>query len=721
MAGIIPHVADAVYSGSARVAGVELSDADESLLGRAVAIVLQDPDAQILTSSVLEEVSYALENLCLPAGEIRRRAERALALSGLAGLEGRNPWTLSGGQRQRLAVACGVAAGASTLILDNPTAGMDREGAESVYRTLCSLAAGGTTVVCMESRPEALASVAGRIIVFDADGEMAVAPAAGLSQAPAVGAAKGARPAAGDSPPGQANLAGAANHAGGDSAPGAANPAGAGRWGGAPPRSMARLTARDVSVGAGRNPRLAAASLDLGAGSLHAIVGANGSGKTSLLSAITGAARLRSGGVEAFDDAGRRVTRFAQIACCFQNPENHFAHASVQAEFSAALRKASPAGPLSADERAGLLDELDLTEFVDVNPFALPSGGKHRLALALAMAGNRRFLVLDEPTAGQDRAGLNLIMNSLVKYRSRGGGVLVATHDLDLVAAHADTVTVLADGHVTDCGLPAEVFARPADPPAEVPAHPADPPAGSGTHPLTGLAAALVFVLGAALSPSAAARAPLFLVCCALLVGTAPRIGAALRQVALALAAALVFGLIALRSHFYTPEGIASPSPADLAEGSVKHGLLLGIVFAAAMAAGQLTSTRAVIESTIQLLRLPYRWGLAALSSMTLFTYLNQEFSLIRARVRLEEHGPKRFPAPGFRPLVVLARSAPPLFTAAIRLSSRMSMTMTTRAFGVFRSRTPRRHYRWRVRDTLAVFASCLAAAAAALLPRWIA
>ncbi|MDR0415804.1 MAG: ATP-binding cassette domain-containing protein, partial [Propionibacteriaceae bacterium] len=546
MAGLIPHAVDAVYTGSALLADVEMADADHALVASTAAVVAQDPDAQILTGSVADEIAYALENLRRPAGDIRRRTAEALAVCGLGGLAGRDPWTLSGGQRQRLALACGVAAGASLVILDEPAANIDPAGRQSVYALLRRLADRGQTVVAVETRLDDAVAVADRLVVLDAAGAVVAdgPPAAvlydggaslagaldppafvGLARAlaeagldvgrplsagqldAALAARGGSGAGTGDAAPDMAALAAAvylpgwrrpdpaAGQAGGgepDVAPAVYAPDGrrptlaAGQAGGGEPDVAARaaavyapswwrpapaagqagggeplLTLAGVSVGPAARPRLAAADLSLRGGSVHAVVGANGAGKTTLLAAVAGAAPVRSGRLAFWLAGGRPTGRRGSVSASFQNPESQFTQPTVAAEFETACRHGAADGPLDSAERGRLLADHGLAGRANINPFALSAGEKRRLSIVQALAANRPVLLLDEPTAGLDAAGRAALAADLTRHAARGGAVLVATHDLDLVASRADRVTVMADGRVLATAPTAAVFARP--------------------------------------------------------------------------------------------------------------------------------------------------------------------------------------------------------------------------------------------------------------------
>lgn len=112
-----------------------------------VQLVLQDPDDQLFSASVGQDVSFGPVNLGLPAGEVRSRVDGALAALGIAGLADRPTHLLSFGQKKRVAIAGAVAMAPRLLVLDEPTAGLDPAGVEQLLDTLADLHATGTTPV----------------------------------------------------------------------------------------------------------------------------------------------------------------------------------------------------------------------------------------------------------------------------------------------------------------------------------------------------------------------------------------------------------------------------------------------------------------------------------------------------------------------------------------------------------------------------------------------
>lgn len=136
-------------------------------LRRAVGIVFQRPDDQIVATSVEDDVAFGPENLGLSRSEIRERVDQALALTGLTGLETREPHLLSGGQKQRLAIAGALAMRPRYLVLDEPTSMLDPNGRAEVLSVVRSLLERGVGVLHVTHDLDAVRD-ADRAIVLDA-------------------------------------------------------------------------------------------------------------------------------------------------------------------------------------------------------------------------------------------------------------------------------------------------------------------------------------------------------------------------------------------------------------------------------------------------------------------------------------------------------------------------------------------------------------------------
>ena len=172
--GLIPHAVPATLEGTIEVSGLRTADATVAQLSPHVAMVFQDPDAQLVTGSLLDEVAFGPENLRVPVGEVLARAENALRRVGLWERRHDNPDVLSGGGRQRLAIATALAMGSPLLVLDEPTANLDPRGIEEVYATLADVVANGErSILLIEHNLDAAIGLVDRVVVLDQRGRVA--------------------------------------------------------------------------------------------------------------------------------------------------------------------------------------------------------------------------------------------------------------------------------------------------------------------------------------------------------------------------------------------------------------------------------------------------------------------------------------------------------------------------------------------------------------------
>ena len=172
--GLIPHALPATMTGTVEAGGIDTARSDTATLSTHVAMVFQDPDAQIVTGTVYDEVAFGPENLLLPLDEVRARAEDALRRVGLWQRRDENPDRLSGGGRQRLVIACALAMGSPLLVLDEPTANLDPQGIEDVYAALADVvAAGDRAILLVEHNLDAAMEFVTRTIVLDQAGTVA--------------------------------------------------------------------------------------------------------------------------------------------------------------------------------------------------------------------------------------------------------------------------------------------------------------------------------------------------------------------------------------------------------------------------------------------------------------------------------------------------------------------------------------------------------------------
>lgn len=219
----------------------------------------------------------------------------------------------------------------------------------------------------------------------------------------------------------------------------------------------------DISYGyAKEHKALQGVSLEIAPGEVLALAGRNGSGKTTLTRVIMGVLQPDSGSIEL---DGRDVTRLdsaemaRHVGYVFQNPDRQLFADTVQAEIAYAPRQLGYEGDVLAAAVREAAEATGLTSHLDAAPQSLRRGEKQRLAIASALAARPRLLILDEPTSGQDCRERTILLKLMRKFNAAGMAILLVTHDMDIIAEHADRVAVLEGGVLRYEGPPLELFA----------------------------------------------------------------------------------------------------------------------------------------------------------------------------------------------------------------------------------------------------------------------
>ncbi|HEY3409702.1 MAG TPA: energy-coupling factor transporter ATPase, partial [Propionicimonas sp.] len=442
-----------------------------------VGLVLQDSDSQLLGRTVAEDVAFGPRNYLVPRAEILRRVHDCLATVGLGGCGARETAKLSGGQRQRLAIAGILALQPQVLCLDEPASELDPQGRSELYATVDALRRnGGTTVVAVEHDGRDVIGRADHLVVLRGGSVSWRGDPATFFQDAALVRDNLVKPLPMALVGAELVVAGLIDqsevplHI--DAAASLVRRLGAGRLLPAPtlptpppgPSGEPVLELRDlVHTYPGGHRGLAGVDLTVRRGEYLAIVGRNGAGKTTLLRHLNRLLDPTTGTVlvNGLDTAEREPWELAQdIGYVFQNPDHQIFNATVADEVRYGL---SLAGLPAAEIERRLTEVLELTGLGGVrteHPFSLGKGDRQRIAVASILALRPAILVVDEPTTGQDWAGVQAMMALIDQLNRDGTTIVLVTHDLDLVAAHARRVVVLDDGLVVADGATADVLRR---------------------------------------------------------------------------------------------------------------------------------------------------------------------------------------------------------------------------------------------------------------------
>ncbi len=499
LGGFIPHHYRGTLSGRVIVDGLDTATTPLSELVTHVGFVFQNALAQLTGArlTVEEEVAFGLENLGVPVAEMRRRVAATLRRVGLENLATRSPYSLSGGEMQRVALACILVMEPQVLVLDEPAAQLDPAGTRDLFGVLRELAIErSSTIVLVEQKTEWAAAMADRVIALD-QGAVVLdgAPRAVLAsprmheigvQAPrytlAAGRARerGLWPAGLDLPVtlGQA-VAGFSQVAQVE----LAHPAGRGRAGPVAvtasldparhqevtlqhPNAAARgargisLRLRDLhyDYGAGVEA-LAGISLDIRPGEHVAVVGQNGSGKTTMAKHLNGLLLPARGEVE-IGEWNTRTHSVAELSrrvgFVFQNPDDQIFSRRVADEVAFGLRFLALAPDEIERRVAAALERAGLNGLQDVHPYELLFTQRKWVALASVLVMDTPVLVLDEPTSGQDAHGL--ARWSRLLHELDDITVVAITHDVDWCAEQFDRVVAMHAGRAVMDGPAREVL-----------------------------------------------------------------------------------------------------------------------------------------------------------------------------------------------------------------------------------------------------------------------
>jgi energy-coupling factor transport system ATP-binding protein len=450
--GLVPRFSGGRLSGRVLVDGADLTAAPPRDRAHLVGFAGQDPAAGFVTDTVEEELAYGMEQLGLAPATMRRRVEETLDLMGIAGLRSRELRTLSGGEQQRVAIGAVLTMHPRVLVLDEPTSALDPTAAEEVLATLTRLVHdGGLSVILAEHRLERVLPFADTMAVLPGDGRLLggtpeelvptlpIAPpivelGLALDWVPLPLTVRDARRRLDRSRLGP------------------------------PPERDDREPGRDLIRGRGllvsHDDTVALRGVDISqaAGTVTALMGRNGSGKSSLLWALHGSRRTAGSVLIGDLDPARLAPAARRQAAGLvpQTPADLLYLESVSDECLAADESASAVlGTCRA-----LLDRLMPGIDESTHPRDLSEGQRLALVLAIVVTASPRVVLLDEPTRGLDYAAKRALAEALSELAAGGHAVLVATHDVEFAAIAADRVVVLAEGEVVSAGPAHRVLAE---------------------------------------------------------------------------------------------------------------------------------------------------------------------------------------------------------------------------------------------------------------------
>ena len=455
--GLVPHFTGGRLAGEVRVDGRSTRTHPPRELADVVGVVGQNPSASFVTDVVEDELAYTMENLGIAPSAMRRRVEDTLDLLGLHDLRHRPLSTLSGGQQQRVAIGAVLTASPRVLVLDEPTSALDPAAAEEVLAALTRLVHDlGMTVVLAEHRLERVVPFADRTVLIPGGG----AP-------PVTGRTEEVLASSPVAPP----IVELARLAGWDPVPlsvrdarrvatplrqrlGAVRPPDRTETGDAHASCAAVVERLTVDYGGVR--ALEEVSLELRAGEVVAVMGRNGSGKSTLLGRLAGVERPTRGSVRVQGEQPAELAPRAlitKVGLVPQDAGSLLYGESVAEECTSADHETGLVRGTTSRKLEAILPGMDPNR----HPRDLSEGQRLVLALAVVLAPAPPLILLDEPTRGLDYPSKRRLVELVRALAEAGHCVVLATHDVELVAQVATRAVVLAEGEVVADGPAREV------------------------------------------------------------------------------------------------------------------------------------------------------------------------------------------------------------------------------------------------------------------------
>lgn len=506
--GLVPQFYKGAYGGMVTVDGIEAGKTPVAQLCGHVGLVFQNPFNQLsgAKDNVYEEVAFGMQNLGVPAEEMKKRVEEALKLLDIWQYRDRNPFDLSGGQMQRVAIASVLVMRPDVMILDEPTSQLDPEGSDEVFRAVETLTGSGITILMIEQKIEKLAAYCDRILLLHKGKQIAFdtpqkvfsmpdlndygiqAPAfTRICKAEQVTLADGTYPVTVKEAAEvlrekrlgvyeHANAEAGVQKAVGASAAGTGQVQAKNAETGA--RSGQSGTCRKAENVASVDKQFRIEKLDFSyladipvLEDLNmkldqrptAIIGQNGAGKTTLVKLLKGLLKPVSGSIyfHGEDISGKTVAMLAgSVGYVFQNPDDQIFKYNVMDEVLFGPLNIGMDPEQAKKEAAWALELTRLSGKEKENPYDLELYERKMTAIASVLAMDTDVLILDEPTIAQDWKGRQIIGSIIRSLSGRGKLVIAILHDMDFVAENFERVIIMAHGQVLADGTAKEVFAQ---------------------------------------------------------------------------------------------------------------------------------------------------------------------------------------------------------------------------------------------------------------------
>lgn len=464
--GLVPQFHEGRLEGKITVLGRDIRRTRIGVMASKVGLVFQDPESQLVTAEVIDEVAFGPENLGIPRQEIEQRVKDAIKVARLEGYEQREPINLSGGEQQATAIAAIYAMHPEIYVMDEPTSNLDPLGTRQILSLIVDIAKKrGKTLVIVEHKLEEVLPLVDRVVVIDKGRIIRDGPVNDVL-------AQGDIPGVFTRPP----LVQLADRLGLDTVPLTAEeiepqltprlkpgPAPLPPPNGIEPAGEPVIEVADVWYSYGQDtPALRGVNLTVRQGEFVAIMGRNGSGKTTLVRHLIGLTQPDRGTVTVLGKpvAQTPITELAQrVGFCFQNPIHQMVSFYVKEELAFGMKVRQYSDDRIAQASQEALAFVGMSDYMEAEVMSLGKGLMQRLALASVLTLQPDILIVDEPATGQDPQMTVEIFDLIKRLNEQGKTVLLITHKFGFAAQYAPRAVVMNRGQVTFDGAFSDIVA----------------------------------------------------------------------------------------------------------------------------------------------------------------------------------------------------------------------------------------------------------------------
>ncbi|OPX58444.1 MAG: putative ABC transporter ATP-binding protein [Methanobacterium sp. PtaB.Bin024] len=466
LCGIIPHAVNGHKEGKVEVFGLDTVKHEIPELSTHVGMVFQNPEVQLFSVTVEDEVAFIAENLNYSVEKIKKCLDFSLDAVGIDDLRERYPFELSGGEKQRVAIASAISVKPEVLVLDEPTSELDSHGTEMVLEVLHRLNQAGMTIILAEHHLDEVACYLDRLIVMD-DGRIIADDEPRTIFQDRIFESIGLRP-----PQtvemglrlGSSKLPLSVNEALDifNTIPTITRGIVNQKVQGEEIVEIDRIVEiKDLNFLYGDKKVLRSVNLSINKGEMVGLLGPNGSGKTTLALLMMGLLKPDQGlvRVDGLDPQKDRKKLVQRVGFLFQNPEHQLFCDSVYSELTYGFE-----GGEDGFEDQEVIDEvinrMGLEKFKNNHPLTLSRGERQRVATATALVKKPEIMIIDEPTTGQDWYHVSSFMNLVRRLNQEGVTIILITHDMRVAAEYCQRLVVMRDGSILLDGDTRSVFSE---------------------------------------------------------------------------------------------------------------------------------------------------------------------------------------------------------------------------------------------------------------------